>query len=243
MPMSKNRGKIFVQPLTSNQASPGRKELPMKSNHRSRNLIIASCAAVMLVLTGMRCQQSMPSQPSPVPTYTEKTVLGKVSWPLTSSIDQTALDAIPAAEREKIKLSGVPVLVPKDPRFLKVTEIFQPDERGYNFGSKEWVDGISFDIFGGRVAGMSDAPVPPQLYEDDPNDVMINGFSVSFSQNENDNWSATWGGYGEVGYLISLHCQERTDPRCLDTTYFTQLIKSLVFVGGNFTPYETEIQK
>jgi hypothetical protein len=106
-----------------------------------------------------------------------------------------------------------------------------------------YVDGISFDLMGNRASTLSDAPVPDNFYQPNPNNVKIGQFEVSFSQNENDNWSATWSGYGEVGYLMSLHCQEQKDPRCLDTTYFTQLIKNLVFVGGNFTPYETEVGK
>lgn len=220
----------------------------MKTTAHHPFRIAAALGLVALVVTGMRCNGFAPGEPAAptkfqVPTYTEKTVLGKIIWPSEKSIDQTVLAVIPAAEREKIKLSGVPVLVPSDPKFLMASQVFTPSERGYNFGTQDWVDGIDFTIHGGRVSSMSDAPVPPELYEDNPSDVLVNGYSVSFSQNENENWSATWGGHGEVGYLMSLYCQDRTDPRCLDKTYFIELVRSLVFVGGNFIPYETEVQK
>lgn len=245
MVSSINRGKLVQQ--TSHPATfGGPKEYPMKSTNRLRSIVIASSAMIVLVLTGMRCNgyksAEPPAQP-PIPTYTERSVRDKVVWPSPDSIDQTALAALPSAEREKIKLSAVPVLVPRDPKFLQSSTIFVMDDAAYSFGLNKYADGISFDLMGNRVSTMSDAPLPDSFYQPNPNDVKIGQFQVSFSQNENDNWSATWGSYGEVGYLMSLHCQDRTDSRCLDTAYFTQLIKSLVFVGGNFIPYETQIQK
>lgn len=217
----------------------------MKTTARHTFRLAAVLGLAALLVTGMRCNGFTPGEPAlppQPPTYTYKTVLGQVEWPSKDAIDQTALVAIPAAERDKIKLSGVPVLVPKDPKFLANGKILDPDENGYDLGSVERVDGINFTIHGGRIGDASDAPVPPSAYEPDPDGIDIGEFkNVSFYQSESLTWNGTWGGYGQVGYLVSLHCQEPTDPRCADRSYLTEFIRSLVFVGGNFVPYKTTI--
>jgi hypothetical protein len=245
MPTLKDRATLSEQPSTTNQATFGSKELPMLKTTSLRTITIATCATLVLVLTGIRCTSATPPAPADtpkIPTYTYKTVVGKVVWPPTSTIDQAALAAIFSVEREKLKLSGVSVLVSSDLKFLRTAITMDPSENGYSFGPAEWVDGLDTTITGGHVGDSSDAPVPDRLYEPDPNGIDIGEFkNVSVGRGESLTWEATWGGYGHVGYLVSLQCKDRTDPRCADNKYLIELVRSLVFVGGNFIPYETTI--
>ena len=215
----------------------------MKTITARRRYLVITALLGTLVLAGMRCNGATPGQPATttIPTYTQKTVYDQVIWPATSTINQAALMTIPATEREKIKLSGVPVLVPGDKKYLEAVTIAEPDEYGYLLGLDHRIDGVTINILASRVATMSDAPVPARLYEPDPDGLPLRGTIVSFSQNENGNWSASWSENGQPAYLISIYCTDRADPRCADRSYLAHIVQNLVFVGGNFVPYEMTV--
>ncbi len=246
--MSTTLPRATLPPESSHPATTrGAKENPMKTSSAHLRTFLITLGLGTLALMGMRCNgftpggEAYPKATTSIPRYTYKTVIGKVTWPSPNSIDQQALAAIPSAEREKLKLSGVPVLVPRDPKFLKTGIMINPTETGYAFGPADWVEGIDTTINGGRIGDTSDAPISTNAYEQSSNSVKVGEFNVVFYQNEAGTWYGTWGAYGDMGYLMSFRCRDRQDSRCANESQLKELIRNLVFVGGNFIPYETTI--
>lgn len=241
MSCSQNRGTL-AQLLHNSAANRGPKENLMKSSVRL-SCLVTVIGLSALMLGGLRCNTPTPAvtPTTTVPTYTEKTVYDRITWPASNTINQAALQAIPESEREKIKLSGVPVLVPNDPKFLQTAVVAEPDEHGYMFGPRGSIDGINLSILATRVGSLSENTSTTQSNESDSDGLILRGINVSFSQNENDTWSATWSENGQPAYLIFMSCVDRADLRCVDRAYLASIIQNLVFVGGNFFPYETTV--
>lgn len=196
-------------------------------------------AVLTLLLIGAGCSKvetspsSIPSAEQQVPTYTRKVVIDSVTWPAQDKMDQKALQALPAAEAAKIVGSGVPVLVPNDPKFLSKGIMVYPNGNGYDFGMPDPVDGITITVGGGRVSIQSDAPIPPHAYDEDPNALSLRGTRVSIGRTESASWKATWSENGEASYMLDLDCVQPGDPRCADKAYVIDLVKNLVYVGGS----------
>lgn len=210
----------------------------MKTTARYSLRLAAVLGLVALVITGMRCNGLTPGEPAAptkfqVPTYTHKRIVETVEWPAPSTINQTALKAMKPEEAAKIADSGVPVLVPSDPRYLAVGRIFDENEVSYGFAIDDYIDGIGFTIGATRVSDQSDAPVPAYALEPTPGEPIIRGRRVSISQNEVGNWTATWGEFGQIGYLLHVGCETFDNPRCADDTFIKSLVASLVYVGGS----------
>jgi hypothetical protein len=93
--------------------------------------------------------------------------------------------------------------------------------------------GQSISISGTSAGEQTDAPFPASAYEPDPNTININGFQVSIGQNDAGNWEADWGGNGDVGYNVHIVCLNPDDTRCLTNKYIVDVVRSLVYVGGN----------
>ncbi len=236
MPSSNNR--VTLPQSSHNHATiGGTKENFMKTTARHSFRLAAVLGLVALVVTGMRCNGFTPGEPATppkfqVPTYTHKRIVETVEWPASSTINQTALKAMKPEEAAKIANSGVPVLVPSDPRYL-AAGIMLTNEFSYDFALDDYIDGANFTLGASRVSDQSNAPVPAYALEPDPNAVVIRGQRVSFSQNEMGNWLATWGEFGQVGYLLHVGCETFDNPRCADDTFIKSLVASLVYVGGN----------
>ena len=210
-------------------------------SRQSRFTALIFAGAVLASLVGgAGCKKDEPQAPPQpqIPTYTQKRVLGRVDWPASSTISQTALAAMKPEARAKISSSGVPVLVPNDPVLLNAGTTDQPDEAGYGFGAGDPVGGITFTVDASRASTQSNAPVPAYLYDKNrPDDRVIAGSrKVAVSRISGDGdagpWTANWMDYGEVAYSVVLICVDPNDPRCADDTYVRSFVASLVYVGG-----------
>jgi hypothetical protein len=215
----------------------------MQPTNRLRTYTIASFAVIMLVFSGMRCNSATPPAPAQKPaerTYIEKTILDPVIWPASSTISQAALAAMKPEEVLKIASSGVPVLVPSDPKILGAGIVVVAGENGYNFGTAEPVDGIYYSMGGGRLSHQyiqtSGPPAPEVVYNKTPENQRFpirGNKGVGVSGSEAGDIRAGWMEYGEAGYHLSIACEKEGDPRCADTDYLLSLVKNLVYVGGN----------
>lgn len=215
----------------------------MQPTNRLRTITIATCATLVLVLTGIRCTSATPPAPAQKPaerTYIEKTILDPVIWPASSTISQAALAAMKPEEVMKIASSGVPVLVPNDPKYLSAGIMIDPNEYGYNFGTSEPVGGIHLSIGSGRASTQyiqtSGPPAPEVVYNKTPENQRFpirGNKGVGISGSEAGDIRAGWMENGEVSYTLSIFCESKDDPRCADTDYLLSLVKNLVYVGGN----------
>jgi hypothetical protein len=208
----------------------------MQPTNRLRTITIATCATLVLVLTGIRCTsapQSAPTDTPKIPVYAQKRVIDRVDWPASSTINQTALKAMKPEEAAKIANSGVPVLVPSDEKILALST-FGSDQNGYSIGLPDPMDGRLVTLSAGRVSVQSDNPalLVPGAYEEDSG-VPLRGTKVFLSQGESVTWRAQWVENGEASYMLDLDCLNIGDSLCATSDYLLSLVKNLVYVGGN----------
>lgn len=208
----------------------------MQPTNRLRTFTISTLALVALVLTGMRCNSATPGVPAEqpkIPTYTETRVIDRVDWPNSDQIDQAAFKALKPEAAATIASSTVPVLVPNEPKMLSQGVLWVLPH-SYGFGTNGMVGGVSITItatgVSTQIAGVA---FPPSAYEEDPSAISIRGAKVSITQNDANNWMADWVENGEVSYNVHLVFQDKTDPRYLTSDYLINLVKNLVYVGGN----------
>ncbi len=228
--------------------SRGTKENSMKTSSSHLRTFLITLGLGTLALVGMRCNgftpggEAYPKATTSVPRYTSERVIGPVEWPSVSSVSQTALAQIKTEERAKVSLSGVPVLVPSDPKLLAAGIMMHPTDVSYGFGSTEPVNGLDFTIDATNVSTRSNAPVP--AYLSDPNRpkddyLMIGKRKVSIGWITGDGGregaplTADWVENGDVAYSIVLVCSTINDQRCLQDSYVRSFIESLVYVGGS----------
>jgi hypothetical protein len=166
--------------------------------------------------------------------YTQKTVYDKVVWPASSTINQTALQAMKPEEALKIADSGVPVLVFNDIKLLAAGILVEPSQNGYDFSMPDSVDGIQMVISGGRVGAQTTGLPPETASETDLSDrTPLRGkYGVKISQSE-EGLRATWVENGEADYELRMYCDAAADVRCSTNDYIADVIKKLVYVGGN----------
>lgn len=200
-------------------------------------LLIAAC------LGGVGCKKDEPSSKpkKEIPVYTQKKVIDRVDWPASTSIDQTALAALLPEARAQVVLSGVPVLVPSDPKFLTTAVMIDPNEFGYDFGLRKPIDGIAYTLGASRVSIQSDAPTPVPTFKTGRPDtrVIVGNRKLEINRITGDGgddegpWLASWAEHGEVGYMITLVCSDSQDARCADNAYLRSIVTSLVYIGGS----------
>ena len=207
----------------------------MQPTNRLRTITIATCATLVLVLTGIRCTstpQPAPADTPKIPVYTQKRVIDRVDWPASSTINQTALKAMKPEEALKITSSGVPVLVPSDPVLLGQGLVWT-ETTTYGFALPDPVNGLMLTLTAGRVSVKTDQPFPARAYESDPSALDLRGTKVSFRSGEAVMRRAMWVENGEAWYMLDVDCLTPTDPRCTNDDYIADLVKNLVYVGGN----------
>ncbi|MCA9620815.1 MAG: hypothetical protein KC731_17450 [Myxococcales bacterium] len=165
------------------------------------------------------------SEPAPAAAPVEvapqaRLVDHEVTWP-SETVAQKALEALPAAAREAVPRSRVPVLVIARPELLAATALIVKP-RWTALHSR--ADGVTVNLQALRTARRYDH-IPPAR-----GTARVRGKDAWITQNEGI-WSAAWE-EGGVGYSLEVACDAAGDARCESSHYTETLAAELAYVGG-----------
>ncbi len=160
-------------------------------------------------------QASVPAPATPAPTVVARPNFG-------GPVHAETLAALPAAEREKVATSPVPVLVPKDPAWHPKL-VITTGPHWFAFSVTQ--NGVTVSVHATRVAH-----VHPDMPAKKP-DRDLRQTKAFIGQNELI-WNASWQ-ERQVAYSLDVECAVTADARCADDKFLIQMAESLVYVGGS----------
>lgn len=199
---------------------------------RERKVSIRNLAAfvALLLLAGIGmngCEQvkKVNTAQNDAGKASDKHMTLNVQWPSPEMIKQGARNMLSAENLKIVDQAPVPVLVPNDPKMLKVGTMMM-DNNWYAFSAYD--DGVGWSIEGmKRVfrAGPNDLPNDP------PSGKSIRGKNIYITDNE-IGWRASWNENG-IFYGMVFGCdREKEDPRCKDDRLIRQIAENAIYVGG-----------
>ena len=139
----------------------------------------------------------------------------------TLTVDQAALQQLPARSREAVAAARLPVLVVDDARLLAAAVVMS-EPRWTAVSSRS--DGITVSLHATAVRHRFEHIAPHAGRSE------VRGTPAWVTQNEGI-WSAAWT-EGGVAYSLELECDTLPDPRCDDSALLLELATKLVVVGG-----------
>jgi hypothetical protein len=142
-----------------------------------------------------------------------------VEPPFAASIDRDALSALSPAARERVAASRVPVLVPRDPRFLAGAAITAEE---YFFAFSGSSEGAWISVHGTRLE--HDHGFPP--IKGHRTVRSASAFVTEVERVREASWLE-----GGASYVLDVECERRDDPRCATEQFLLDTAEGLVFVG------------
>lgn len=190
-------------------------------------------SAVALGLVAALASAGCSEDPKPTPSAVKPVSAGsfaqsEVIFPAASSLDETALAALPEGERTHLGESKVPVLVPKRP-LLETKVMVEPgfyafhavDERALSDGR---ISRATIAIQGTRYS---------HVHEDFPTDVTTHRMRKGRgTYTVNEGVVTTTFFENGATYSVDVECSVAADARCADEAYVMALTDGLAFVGG-----------
>lgn len=141
-------------------------------------------------------------------------------WPAHASIDAATRARLPAAARDQLGRSPVPVLVPGQGALLAEAAIFS-QASGYALSAQH--GGITVAIMASRLATLL-----PHIGHI-PGDTAIRG-TLGWLGNNDGIRTASWIEHG-VAYSLDLECYAPDGPECSEAA-LRSTVEGLVYVGG-----------
>ena len=196
-------------------------------------VILTAVVALAAASCGGQPEQAAPANPTPPqgasPTAAAPDARGRgqgsgLQWPRAASIDVSAQSALPAAVRDRLQESPLPVLIPSDRGLLAAAGPPTIDSDKYTFTSR------TPDLTVSILASVSAPSTDPQPRAQSLPRVQAGSRNIFLTQNEGIR-VATWEENG-VAYSAEVECAKATDVRCRDDRYLVSMIEKLAFVGG-----------
>lgn len=192
-----------------------RSRLPLTGSAPWRASLLAPGLALLV-----GCSARTGSAPATeAPTSEPQAVVQTVRWP-GGTLDSLSLGALSTASREAVGRSPVPVLVPRG----------APLATGKLMVGPHWY-AFSADLGGAHVSvSATRVAYTYGVAFDVPARREVRGLAVSLTRSEGI-WSASWLEHN-VAYSLDLECAAVGDARCADERSVLELIRGLVYVGG-----------
>lgn len=164
-------------------------------------------------------------EPTPTPPRRGRLIAGErveriPRWPASESIDQAVRARLPAAARDALARSPVPVLVPGDGPLLAKSAIFS-QASGYALSAAH--DGFNVAVQASKVATL----LPHVRHV--PGNTPLRGTQGWLSSNDGIR-TASWIEHG-VAYSLDLECFAPDGPECSEAA-LRAAVEGLVYVGG-----------